>query len=599
MISCPICGTLNRSGARFCYHCATILTVARPSKEDIDWLDATLADRPASASSVQVQQIRMVKPMPDEASPANQASQGEVMEQTPPPETKPTLIAGRYEIVSQNDDQIEVLDRQPWQRCWSCGSATNEDGELFCTQCGASLDGRRYRGQYSTGEAQGLALVSQVQDDNARALLPPIWDQVQDGDKTLTLIADTARTALTPPLAELDALHIGQGLARLLKGLHAEGFALGVVEAGDLEMTASLAPQLRQVPQLHRMPEDRSAHTAADLKNLAKLLESLTETPRKTRRLDDDNAIENAEAPSLHDLLSDIRTGAFQDAAALEASFTALLEDRMAPRPMWTRIGASAHVGMQRELDEDSLLFSELRMIRKDQGQSWGLYIVSDGMGGHSAGEVASDLAIRGAYSIVQDEYLTPLIDADMLDEEARLKEIVRKAAIQANDYVVREAQNRANDMGATLTMALVAGDKAIVGNVGDSRTYLYRDGVLRRVSKDHSLVQRLVDLGQIEPDDVYTHPQRSAILRSLGDKHELKVDVFVERLKPGDALLLCSDGLWEMVRDQQIAEIIQSNDDPQKACEEMIIAANKAGGEDNITALLVRFEPYQMTAKP
>jgi protein phosphatase len=147
--------------------------------------------------------------------------------------------------------------------------------------------------------------------------------------------------------------------------------------------------------------------------------------------------------------------------------------------------------------------------------------------------------------------------------------------------------------MGTTLTMALIAGDRAVIGNVGDSRTYIYRDGALRRVSKDHSLVMRLVDIGQITEDDIYTHPQRNAVLRSLGDKPELEVDLFSERLRPGDALFLCCDGQWEMTRDPHMAEIITQHDDPQAACDALITAANAAGGEDNITSVLVRFEKF------
>jgi protein phosphatase len=184
-------------------------------------------------------------------------------------------------------------------------------------------------------------------------------------------------------------------------------------------------------------------------------------------------------------------------------------------------------------------------------------------------------------------------VDADADDDEARLRDVVKRAVLQANEYVLREARSRGNDMGTTITMALVAGDRAVVGNVGDSRTYLLRDGALRRVSKDHSLVQRLVDLEQIAPEDVYTHPQRNAVLRSLGDKAEIEVDVFVERLRPGDALLLTSDGQWEMTRDPHMVEIIAANPDPQAACEALITAANANGGEDNITVILVKFDTY------
>jgi protein phosphatase len=169
----------------------------------------------------------------------------------------------------------------------------------------------------------------------------------------------------------------------------------------------------------------------------------------------------------------------------------------------------------------------------------------------------------------------------------------VRRAILQGNQYVINEAHARGNDMGTTLTMALVAGDRAVIGNVGDSRTYMYRDGSLRRISKDHSLVMRLVDLGQITEDDIYTHPQRNAVLRSLGDKPDVEVDVFTLRLKPGDALLLCSDGQWEMTHDPEMAEIIKANSDPQAACAALIAAANAAGGDDNITSVLAKFEKY------
>jgi protein phosphatase len=517
-----------------------------------------------------------------------------IMDEPQQPDADRTALAfgGRYEIAEQHGDEVIALDRQPWKRCWACGATANEAGELFCTECGAALDGRRYRGRISRGEPTGLALVPAVASAASESL-PPIWDQAHDGDQTLTLVSESGRAPLTPPLEDLAALQVGRGLARLAGALHDEGFALGALKPADLELTADGAPHLRDAPGLRRIPAGDTQAAAADLQALAALLEALTNTERATKRLDEDQATTLLVEPGLPDVLRDLRTGAITDATALAERLDAMIAERTQPVPLWTRLGASTDKGMIREVDEDSLLTTELRMVQDSRGRSWGLYIVADGMGGHEAGEIASGLAIRGAAEVVLSAYMAPTIESDAPYEEARLREIVQKAILQANDYVIREAQARSNDMGTTITMALVAGDRAVIGNIGDSRTYIYRDGALRRVSKDHSLVMRLVDIGQITEDDIYTHPQRNAVLRSLGDKPELEVDLFSERLRPGDALFLCSDGQWEMTHDPQMAEIIAANDDPQAACTALIAAANAAGGDDNITSVLVKFEKY------
>jgi protein phosphatase len=464
---------------------------------------------------------------------------------------------------------------------------------------GANLEGRKYRGELVEGEPAGLALVTAIESPTLREILPPIWDQVQapaEGDEqpaVLTLVSDTGRAAVAPPLDELQALYVGRGLARLLHGLHTSGYVLGPVAPGDVELSASELPRLRAAPGLRRAGADATKARAADLRALAGLLEALTETPRTTRKLTEEQATAIIDMPGLGDVLRELRTDAIGDAGQLADRLDNLIAERTEPAPLWVRMGAASHAGMIRELDEDSLLTLDLRTVQNSKGRSWGLFIVADGMGGHAAGEVASGLAIRGAAEVVLSAYLTPTLDADAPYDEAQLKDVVRRAILQGNQYVLNEARARGNDMGTTITMALVAGDRAVIGNVGDSRTYLYRDGELRRISKDHSLVMRLVDLGQISEDDIYTHPQRNAVLRSLGDKPDVEVDLFALRLKPGDALFLCCDGQWEMTRDVRMAEIIAANADPQAACDALIAAANEAGGEDNITSVIVKFERY------
>ena len=131
-------------------------------------------------------------------------------------------------------------------------------------------------------------------------------------------------------------------------------------------------------------------------------------------------------------------------------------------------------------------------------------------------------------------------------------------------------------------------GATAYIANVGDSRTYLFRDGQLKLITQDHSLVGSMVEAGIIKQEEIYTHPQRNIIYRSLGNQQKLKVDLFQKRLQRGDRLLLCSDGLWEMVRDREMAKIMQNAPNSQIACQQLIKAANANGGKDNIGVVIV-----------
>jgi serine/threonine protein phosphatase PrpC len=246
------------------------------------------------------------------------------------------------------------------------------------------------------------------------------------------------------------------------------------------------------------------------------------------------------------------------------------------------------------EPNEDSTLVLLLQRVHESISAPSGVFIVADGLGGHDNGQVASRMTINIIAERMVRELLTGPLAAEKdgqpvksFDEDALIT-LFHDAIEDANAALCQKNQLDKTDMGSTITGFMVVGEHAYIINVGDSRTYMLRGKQLYQLTTDHSLVGQLVAGGLIEPDDVYTHPQRSQIFRSLGDKLNVQIDIFKQQLHPGDILLSCSDGLWEMVRNPQIESILDEAPDPETACAQFIEAANKNGGEDNVSAVVV-----------
>ena len=234
-------------------------------------------------------------------------------------------------------------------------------------------------------------------------------------------------------------------------------------------------------------------------------------------------------------------------------------------------------VGRARDGNEDSLLLRE------------SVFAVADGMGGHLAGEVASATALEPIEAL----------DSRIFDDAAEAAAALRDAVVAANDTVSQLARDNPSyrGMGTTLTAALVEGRRLHVAHVGDSRAYLLRDGQFSQLTDDHTLVQHLVDEGQITEEEAQSHPQRSIITRAIGVSPEVDVDSMTLELAPGDQILLCSDGLTGVVDDGEIAEVLAATDDPDETVRALVDRANEAGGPDNITVVLLRYEDSEAEA--
>lgn len=233
--------------------------------------------------------------------------------------------------------------------------------------------------------------------------------------------------------------------------------------------------------------------------------------------------------------------------------------------------GAKSDQGRIRDSNEDTYVAMDLQ----------GTFLVADGMGGHAAGEVASSIAAQTVKSLLEEG-----------NRDSKAEVLLQNAVQQANTHVYQEQMQKKElrGMGSTLTVLAISNGRFHVAHVGDSRAYLYRNGELKQLTQDHSVVWPLYENGILSKTDMAKHPQKNLITRSIGTYPQVEVDLQGDNASAGDIFLLCSDGLTDVLTDEDIGQnLSKNNSTPQDLADRLVDAANRAGGPDNITVIVIR----------
>ncbi len=276
---------------------------------------------------------------------------------------------------------------------------------------------------------------------------------------------------------------------------------------------------------------------------------------------------------------------------AVDVRDTHMLDAESAPTLIHQRsvqglaVTALRDVGRMRQENQDSVFALLTTLPREGLDVPMGLFVVADGMGGHDHGEVASRLAVRTVVYEVISQLMLPALDNAMTEA---LQPLMIAAVQEANRVIWDHARMVNSDMGTTCTAALLLGHALYIAHVGDSRAYMLEAGGLRCLTDDHSAVGRLIQLGQLDPSAARNHPLRSQLYRTIGQQPQIQVDFIYQPLGDSTHLLFCSDGLWGMVSEDQLQQALEQHRWPHDACAELIALANLAGGEDNISAVVV-----------
>jgi serine/threonine protein phosphatase PrpC len=574
---CPNCKTLNRTSAKFCKTCGRALTLAAPGA----------ARQPAATRPL----AGVTTPLGAEAESLPLAALA----------LGTRIGSDRYQITevihtSKQINRYRVESSQPQVYCPKCNSASPE-GSQFCQGCGNPLENvpayapryrikevanpERFHTEYELAQL-GLAHPS---------LIPPreTFVEIHNGQPRYYVVLDdiTWSTAaqVAAPQELLIVLGWGAGLAEGLSYLHQNRIALGRLTGAEIALPGRTAQwadfENARIITAEEWQQNGTRLMADQVRQLAELLyrlaTGLIQFDPDSRELMPKAAAAFAKALGESGYLT-----AEELAIALRDAESSLRR----PGGIDLHAARSSDVGQERDLDEDSVLALELGQIYRSVSTPLGVYAVADGMGGHEGGDVASRLVIRTiARRAINDILLPALTDnAAPPDYEKWIKESVR----EANQAVLAQRKASRTNMGTTLVMAVIDNTTAYIAHIGDSRAYLIREGSIKLLTTDHSLVERLVAARQITRAEAAAHPQKNIIYKNIGDKPQVEPDIGRQTLLPGDTLLLCCDGLSGEVGDDRLLRIVQQSPSLPAACQQLVRAANEAGGHDNISVILI-----------
>jgi serine/threonine protein phosphatase PrpC len=458
-----------------------------------------------------------------------------------------------------NDNRPDMATR----KCFECGTTDTPRSETHCVQCGAEHRPRRFMVS-ARWDAELFEPYERYQRLNlTHPGLVPTIDTLQV-DSVICTITEWGQETLMvdegAPIARTQMIDLALRTVGLLAFLQTNGVEIAPLTQANFIRTDSGDFKLFDL-------EIRGVQGGPlSTERIQPGLESLARTLRRFSAVHDLSLM-----TALEGAIRGRYTLPMEFGRALESAIPVIPEEKTAPTA-----AAMTDVGLLRVLNEDNWGWIQLTPDVQ-------LYVAADGMGGHEAGEVASRMAV----DTICREASVRFERANQISPET-LENILDESFQAANNGIKDHSEQMGNDMGTTLVAALVYQNSlAFVANVGDSRGYLMRDSVLHQITRDHSLVARMVEQNRLTPEDARHHPHSNILLRTVGTERNVEIDIFSVELEQGDRLMLCSDGLWGEIEDEDIEAILNHYQDPRVVCREMIRAAHHGGGKDNITVVM------------